>query len=69
MKNENCQLHTGRVPKQVNPLAPESDKHLISPYYVSLNQTWKSRGKRRDYQLKQLLIVKQILIVGRFGSV
>ena len=35
MKNENCQLHTGRVPKQVNPLAPKSDKHLISPYYVS----------------------------------
>ena len=39
MKNENCQLHTGRVPKQVNPLAPKSDEHLISPYYVSLNQT------------------------------
>ena len=35
MKHENCQLHTGRVPKQVNPLAPKSDKHLISPYYVS----------------------------------
>ena len=48
---------------EVNPLDPESDWHLISPYHITPES---SMNRGDDHQL---LIVKQILPVSLFGNV
>ena len=53
----------------INPLIPESDQRLISPFIITLNQTLSYENKGNDIQLKNLLIVKQILPACTLGIV
>ena len=50
----------------INPLIPEGDQHVISPFNI------KHRGhenKGNDNQLKNLLIARQILLASTLGNV
>ena len=47
----------------INPLVPESDWHLISPFNITLQK------EGNDHKLKNLLIVIQILLVSTLGNV
>ena len=51
-----------------NLLTPKNDKHLISPERITPKSNIKFR-RIRDRKLKQLLIVKQILLVNISGNV
>ena len=53
----------------INPLIPESDQRLISPFIITLNQTLSYESKGNDIKLKNLLIVKQILPACTLGIV
>ena len=53
----------------INPLIPESDQRLISPFIITLNQTLSYENKGNDIQLKNLLIAKQILPACTLGIV
>ena len=54
----------------LNPLSFKSVKHLISPYNIT---TWinhkAQENKRKDHELKKLLIAEQILFVSASGIV
>ena len=54
----------------LKPLFLKSDKHLISPYNIT---TWINHkgqeNKRKDHELKKLLIAEQILFVSTSGIV
>ena len=59
----------GREPA-VNPLTPNNDQHLISPYNFTPKSHMKvTRNEGNDYQRKKLSIVKQILLVSTLGNV
>ena len=47
----------------------KSDKHLISPHNTTPGLNIKITRIRNDYQPKNLLIVKQILLVSTLGNV
>ena len=53
----------------INPLIPESDQHLTSPFNINLNQTLSYENKGNDKQVKNLLIVEQILLATKSGIV
>ena len=53
----------------INPLIPESDQHLTSPFNINLNQILSYENKGNDKQVKNLLIVKQILLASKSGIV
>ena len=49
---------------------PESNKHLISPYNITLESQWRvTRIKQMIANFKKLLIVKQILLVSTLRNV
>ena len=55
----------------INPLAPKSDQHLFSPfrqYHCLIKQKgYENTGK--DHQIKDTLIVKQILLISVIQNV
>ena len=54
----------------INPLKPKSDQHLVSPYNNTAElfiQDHENKGN--DHQLKELLIVKQILLFSTLRNV
>ena len=54
----------------ISPLKPKSDQHLVSPYNNTAElfiQDHENKGN--DHQLKELLIVKQILLFSTLGNV
>ena len=53
----------------VNPVTPKSYQHLISPYNNTLESNKGHENRGDDHQLKQLLIIKQILFVSTLGNV
>ena len=53
----------------VNPLAPKSDKHLISSYNITPESHSKVMKKKEVITSVRLLIVELILLVSTLGNV